>query len=96
MASVGTKGGSLSLIPSEDELLNAVGTVGPVSIAYQVINGFKDYTSGVYHSNLCLKGPMDVNHAVLAIGYGNQDGMDYWLVKNSWGTGWGDQGYFKI
>lgn len=38
----------------------------------------------------------DVNHAVLAVGYGVEDGIPYWLIKNSWGENWGDDGYFKM
>lgn len=38
----------------------------------------------------------DVNHAVLAIGYGVENGIPYWLIKNSWGADWGDDGYFKM
>jgi cathepsin H len=69
---------------------------GPISVAFQVVAGFKDYKSGVYTSEDCKNGPMDVNHAVLLVGYGVENGMDYWLIKNSWSDSWGDEGYFKI
>jgi len=36
------------------------------------------------------------NHAVTVIGWGSQDGLDYWLIQNSWGAGWGDHGFVKV
>lgn len=51
--------------------------------------------AGVFTDDNC-KGY--TNHAVLAVGYGHDDetGLDYWLIKNSWGEDWGEEGYFKI
>jgi len=69
---------------------------GPVSICYQVVSDFRNYKSGVYQSTNCKNGPHDVNHAVLAVGYGTESGLPYYMVKNSWGTSFGLQGYFKI
>jgi cathepsin H len=90
-------GGSVNITVNDEEALaDAVYHHGPVSIAFQVVAGFKDYTSGVYTSDVCKNGAQDVNHAVVAVGYGTENGTDYWLVKNSWGAAWGDQGYFKI
>lgn len=69
---------------------------GPVSVAFQVVSGFRDYESGIYSSDDCQNTTQDVNHAVLAIGFGKENGEEYWLVKNSWSDSWGDEGYFKI
>lgn len=81
---------------AEDELKHAVAFVRPVSVAFQVVNGFRFYKDGVYTSDSCGSTPMDVNHAVLAVGYGVENGVPYWLIKNSWGGDWGDNGYFKM
>lgn len=83
---------------AEDELVDAIKSHGPVSICYEVVNDFQFYHDGVYESTRCRSGPQDVNHAVLAVGYGvdSKSQKPYYLVKNSWGTSFGIQGYFKI
>ncbi|CBI27807.3 hypothetical protein VitviT2T_016273 [Vitis vinifera] len=81
---------------AEDELKHAVAFVRPVSVAFEVVHDFRFYKKGVYTSGTCGSTPMDVNHAVLAVGYGVEDGVAYWLIKNSWGENWGDNGYFKM
>ena len=56
---------------------------------------FQSYTSGVLDSTAC---GTSLDHAVLAVGYGtdSDSGLDYWLVKNSWATTWGDNGFIKL
>lgn len=93
---VGVIGGSVNISTSEVDMQAALFENGPVSVAFEVIGGFRDYKTGVYANVTCKNGPNDVNHAVLAVGYGTEEGTDYWLVKNSWGAAWGDNGFFKI
>lgn len=85
-------------ITANDEVSvkEAIASVGPVSVAFQVVDGFRNYREGIYRSDVCKGGPEDVNHAVLAVGYGLEGDIQYWIVKNSWGSSWGDKGFFKI
>ncbi|KAF0290772.1 Cathepsin L [Amphibalanus amphitrite] len=80
-------------IPSGDEnsMMDALGSWGPVSVAIDASKqSFQFYSSGIYYEPSCSSQYLD--HGVLAVGYG--DG--YWLVKNSWGTGWGQSGYIYM
>ncbi|TRZ15310.1 hypothetical protein HGM15179_011830 [Zosterops borbonicus] len=80
----------------EDGMVEAVGKHNPVSFAFEVTSDFMHYRKGVYSNPRCEHTPDKVNHAVLAVGYGEEDGIPYWIVKNSWGRFWGMQGYFLI
>lgn len=80
-------------LPSNDAaaLLGAVATVGPVSISVDA-GSWSSYGGGVY-TDAC---GWDVDHAVQLVGYGEDAGNLYWLVRNSWGTGWGESGYIRL
>jgi len=82
-------------VQGESSLTAAIGQVGPVSVAIDAGRpSFRRYRYGVYYDPSCSSSRM--NHAVLAVGYGSEGGRDYYLVKNSWGGGWGSGGYIKM
>jgi C1A family cysteine protease len=66
----------------------------PVSVGIEADKSvFQSYKSGIITSTAC---GTSMDHAVLVVGYGTESGQDYWILKNSWGTTWGEKGYFRL
>ncbi|XP_065346018.1 procathepsin L-like [Cloeon dipterum] len=80
---------------SEEELMKVVGWFGPVAVVFDgSMASFQQYKKGVYSASDCKANSK--NHSMAIVGYGTENGQDYWLVKNSWGNWWGEDGYIKI
>lgn len=74
-------------------LISALSTAGPIAISVDASWG--GYESGIYEPpSSGIKTTID--HAVQLVGYGTENGKDYWLVRNSWGTSWGEEGYIRL
>ena len=77
--------------PTTDALKQALSTYGPLVTTMAVYSDFMNYASGVY---AYTSGGLEGYHAILLVGY--DDAGQYFIVKNSWGTRWGESGYFRI
>jgi cathepsin L len=82
-------------LPSNDykSLMNAVAKIGPIAISVDA-SSWHAYSSGIF--NGCNQVNPDINHAVVLVGYGEENGQKYWLVRNSWSASWGENGYIRL
>jgi len=77
----------------ETVIASALMTTGPLSVALNA-ELLQFYHKGVFNPLMC--NPKNLDHAVLLVGWGIEGSKPYWIVKNSWGTSWGEKGYFRI
>ena len=89
-----TVDGRTNLDASEDTLAAAV-TEGPVAVAIDASHfSFQLYTGGIYDEPKCSSTTLD--HGVVCVGFGQENGVEYWIVRNSWGSSWGESGYVRM
>lgn len=82
------------VMPESPTQLAAAAAKQPISVSIEADQTvFQSYTSGIISSSKC---GTSLDHAVLVVGYGTDAGKDYWLLKNSWGTTWGEKGFFRL
>jgi len=82
-------------VPAKDEnALKAAVSKQPVSVAIEADkSAFQLYKGGILDNSAC---GTNLDHGVLVVGYGTDSSKDYWKVKNSWGTTWGEEGYIRM
>jgi len=82
-------------VPANNEaLLKSAVSKAPLTVVIEADQRvFQFYKSGVITASSCGQ---NLDHAVQLVGYGTENNMDYWLVRNSWGAGWGENGYVKL
>lgn len=74
-------------------LMNAIAQVGPIGISVDA-SAWSSYNGGIFDG--CNQVNPDIDHAVVLVGYGEEDGKKYWLVRNSWSPKWGEKGYIRV
>jgi len=76
-------------------IMNAIATIGPQAVNVAA-NSWGSYRSGIFTGCPSFASNIVINHVVQLVGYGVDAGRPYWLIRNSWGTSWGEQGYMRM
>jgi len=87
--------GFTSVTANDPTAMKAGVAIKPLSVRVAASDSsFGQYSSGIYNNTAC---GTSTNHATLVVGWGvNSSNVEYWIMKNSWGTGWGENGYMRV
>jgi cathepsin X len=79
----------------EQAMMQEISARGPIACAIEAYQAFDDYTGGIFCPDDSTE---NLNHAISIVGYGTDadSGTDYWLLRNSWGAAWGENGFARI
>ena len=81
-------------VSGEENMMQEIAQRGPIACGISVPEALEnDYTSGIFCDTT---GDMEIVHDISVVGYGEEAGQKYWLVRNSWGTHWGEEGFFRV
>jgi len=91
----------------EQSMINELINNGPFVVSFEPSYDFMHYQSGIFESRIVKRSWMDsgrmskpewqkVDHSVVLVGYGEENGVKYWKLQNSWGRSWGESGYFRM
>lgn len=80
-------------VKGEANMMQEIYQRGPIACGIAVPDSLEEYTGGIYCDTT---GDKNLVHAISIVGYGVENGQKYWLMRNSWGTHWGEQGFAKV
>lgn len=80
-------------VSGETDIMNELHANGPLACSMATTDAFHEYKGGIFYDDT---GDLEVSHEVSIVGYGEQNGVKFWRVRNSWGAYWGESGFFRI
>lgn len=85
--------GDYGRVSGENAMMQHIYQHGPIACSIATPKDFHNYTEGIYHDKT---GAKRTTHAISIVGYGEENGVKYWLGRNSWGENWGESGFFRV
>jgi len=80
-------------VSGEADMMSEIYQRGPITCGIAVTQALINYTGGIFNDTT---GAMDIDHDISVVGWGVENGTKYWVVRNSWGTYWGEKGFFRL